>query len=88
MNDTVTPPSSDHDLLVTLVAKLDAFIAGQTAVQNDHEARIRALEKNELSQQGGTAAKKEYTDNAKWVIGTLLFVLSLCLTAIGLLLFK
>lgn len=78
--------SSDHDLLVTLVAKVDAFIAGQVAVQNDHEARIRALEKNDISQQGSTTARREMGSFAKWVMGTLVGLLSLAIAAIGLLL--
>lgn len=53
---------SDHDLLVTLVAKVDAFIAGQAAAQNDHESRIRVLESGANTTQGTTTA-------TKWVVG-------------------
>lgn len=47
---------SDHDLLVTLVAKVDAFIAGQT----DHEARLRVLEKSENRNEGAQGASKGF----------------------------
>lgn len=76
---------SDHDLLVTLVAKVDAFIAGQMAAQNDHEVRIRALEKNDISAQGSQTAKRETSNTTKWLVGTLIAALAVALTAIGML---
>lgn len=50
--------TSDHDLLVTLVAKVDAFIAGQVASQSDHEQRIRALESGASTSKGMSVASK------------------------------
>lgn len=79
---------SDHDLLVTLVAKVDAFIAGQMTSQNDHEARIRVLEQSKTTFDGGAVARREMSGTVKWVIATLIAVLSLSLAAIGILLAK
>lgn len=75
---------SDHDLLVTLVAKVDAFIAGQVASQNDHESRIRVLEQTSMAQQGSFQAKKDMSATAKWIIGTLIGLLAVAIAGLGL----
>jgi hypothetical protein len=77
---------SDHDLLVTLVAKVDAFISGQNATQSDHESRIRVLEQANTVQQGSSQARKDVSNTTKWVIGTLIGLLGLAVAGIGILL--
>lgn len=76
---------SDHDLLVTLVAKVDAFIAGQVAAQNDHEARIRVLEQNNTSLQGSSQGRKEVSSTVKWIIGTLIGAVGVAIAIISVL---
>lgn len=76
---------SDHDLLVTLVAKVDAFIAGQVASQNDHEARIRILEQASNSQVGNNDGRREMSATVKWTIGALFTAVGVAIAVISIL---
>lgn len=76
--------TSDHDLLVTLVAKVDAFIAGQAASQSDHESRIRILEQGVITQRGSAEGRKEVSGTVKWIIGMLIAALGVAVTIIAL----
>jgi len=76
---------SDHDLLVTLVAKVDAFIAGQVASQNDHESRLRVLEQGAISQKGTSDGRREMSTTVKSVISILIATVAAATTVIGVL---
>ena len=84
---------SDHDLLIGL-GKDVQYMTNELRLTrqevnskvNDHEARIKALEALQTQQNGALQARKSIGTTAKWVIGALLTLLSIALTAIGLLL--
>lgn len=56
MDSQMQQMQSDHDLLVSLNTKVDAFIVTNT----DHEARIRVLEKSQSTDEGASGASKGF----------------------------